>query len=611
MWLGLSSKTRDAVEVSTIAETRVKDRLAKLPGVSEVIIGGESRYSMRVWIDSDRLTAQGLTVADVETALRRGNVELPSGRVEGAGRELTVKTLGELTTSEGFADMVVSESAGRPIRLRDVARVQVGAEDERKVIRYQGEPAVGLGIVRQSKANTLDVAAAVKGEIERLRAELPPDLRIENSWDSSIFIDRSIADVRTTIFEAILLVVLVIYLFLRSVRATIVPVIAIPMSIIGTFTALDLLGFSINTLTLMGMTLAIGVVVDDAIVVLENVSRWIEDGTPPMEAARKGMAEISFAVIAATVSVIAVFVPLAFLSTATGKLFREFGLTVAVSVAISGFVALTLSPMLCARVLRRHEAEHGVKAWLARGFEAMAEAYAKTLRPTLRFRGTTLVLGLAWFLAGIGLYWIADREFIPDADRGLVRRFTRAPEGSTLGYTDRYMRQVDGLYRAVPEMDSVFSVVGLGLGIPGLVNEGAVFAMLKPWEQRAPHAASDRRGAAPEALDRAGHVRVRDEPARPRSRLLRATRSRWCCRDPTRASSRAWRKSWCSAPQPCPAWCSRRTTCRSTSRSSRSTSTAIVLRTSASRSATSPPRCRSSSAASTSRRSSSTARPTR
>ena len=389
----------------------------------------------------------------------------------------------------------------------------MGAEDERKVIRYQGEPAVGLGIVRQSKANTLDVAAAVKGEIERLRAELPPDLRIENSWDSSIFIDRSIADVRTTIFEAILLVVLVIYLFLRSVRATIVPVIAIPISIIGTFTALDLLGFSINTLTLMGMTLAIGVVVDDAIVVLENVARWIEDGIPPMEAARKGMAEISFAVIAATVSVIAVFVPLAFLSTATGKLFREFGLTVAVSVAISGFVALTLSPMLCARVLRRHEAEHGVKAWLARGFEAMAEAYAKTLRPTLRLRGTTLVLGLAWSWPASASTGSPIASSFPTPTAGSSSVSRGRPRGARSATPTRYMRQVDGLYRAVPEMDSVFSVVGLGLGRPGLVNEGAAFAMLKPWEQRGRTQQAIVEELRQKLWIRAGNVRVRDEPA--------------------------------------------------------------------------------------------------
>jgi multidrug efflux pump len=484
MWIGLSSAKRGQVEISTLAETRIKDRLAKLPGVSEVLIAGEKRYSMRVWIDNDRLTAQRLTVADVQAALTRSNVEIPSGRIEGTGRELTVKTIGELTTAEQFGKIVVATVEGRPIQLNDVARVAVGAEDDRKVVRYQGEPAVGLGIIRQSKANTLDVAAAVKREIEVIRKELPADVHLESAYDSSIFIDRSIADVRTTIFEAVVLVILVIYLFLRSMRATIIPVIAIPISIIGTFTALDFMGFTINTLTLMGMTLAIGVVVDDAIVVLENVARWIEDGATPMEAARKGMAEISFAVIAATVSVIAVFLPLAFLTTSTGKLFREFGVTVAVSVAISGFVALTLSPMLCGRVLRRHQAERGIKAVLARGFERLADGYAATLRPTLRFGGATVLLGLLWFALGIGLYWTAPRELIPDSDRGSIFGFTRAPEGSTLAYTDRYMQQVDGMYRAVPEMAKVFSVVALGIGTPGAVNEGGVFAMLKPWEKR-------------------------------------------------------------------------------------------------------------------------------
>jgi len=484
MWLGLSSPIRDQVEISTLAETRIKDRLAKLPGVSEVLIAGEKRYSMRVWIDNGRLTAQGLTIADLAEALRRGNVEIPSGRVEGESRELTVRTLGELKTADEYGALIVAEVAGKPIRLRDVARVVVGPEDDRKVVRYQGAPAVGLGIIRQSKANTLDVAAAVDKAIAEIRPELPSDVVLESAFDSSIFIDRSIADVRTTIFLAVGLVVLVIYVFLRSIRATIIPVVAIPVSIIGTFTALDLLGFSINTLTLMGMTLAIGIVVDDAIVVLENISRWIEDGTEPTTAARRGMAEISFAVIAATVSVIAVFLPLAFLTTTTGKLFREFGLTVAVSVAISGFVALTLSPMLCARVLRRHQAEHGVKAWLGAAVDGLSTLYVRLLGPAIRHRGLVMLAGLAWVTAGFGLYAIADREFIPDADRGNIFGFVRAPEGSTLAYTDRYMQQVDSTFRAVPEMERVFSVVSFGIGTPGLVNEGGVFAMLRPWEQR-------------------------------------------------------------------------------------------------------------------------------
>ncbi|MGH7897530.1 MAG: efflux RND transporter permease subunit, partial [Candidatus Binatia bacterium] len=274
------------------------------------------------------------------------------------------------------------------------------------------------------------------------------------------------------------------YLFLRSVRATIVPVLAIPVSIVGTFAFLDFLGFSINTLTLMGMTLAIGIVVDDAIVVLENISRWVEEGTPPLEAARRGMAEISFAVVAATVSVVAVFLPLVFLTDATGRLFREFGTTVAASVAISGFVALTLSPMLCARVLHRSHEEHGIKAALARSVDWLADTYARLLRPSVRYVGVVLLAGLAWFVFGGVLYSTAEREFVPEADRGNVVGFTRAPEGSTLQYTDRYQRQVEKIFLDIPEMDRVFSVIALGIGTPGAVNEGGMFTTLVPWEER-------------------------------------------------------------------------------------------------------------------------------
>jgi multidrug efflux pump len=484
VWLALFGTVTDQVELSTFAETHIKDRLSKLPGVSEVIIGGERRYSMRVWIDNSRLTAQQLTVADVAEALRAENVDIPSGRIEGPAREFTVRTLGELSTPEAFERLIVADRAGSPIRLSDIGEVRVGAEDDRKLVRFNGRPAVGLGVVRQSKANTLDVVEAVDREIGDIRKSLPAGVEIESAFDSSVFIRRSIRDVTETILLAIVLVVLVIYVFLRSMRATIIPVVAIPVSIVGAITVLDLLGFSINTLTLMGMTLAIGIVVDDAIVVLENVARWIEDGVPPFEAARRGMAEISFAVIAATVSVIAVFLPLVFLSDTTGRLFREFGVTVAASVAISGFVALTLSPMLCARVLRRHKAEHGLKRVLQRLVDAMTEGYARALRPALRWRTPVVIAGLAWFALGIFLYAGTPREFVPVADRSNIFAFTRAPEGSTMDYTDRYQKQVEKLFDDVPEVDKIFSVIALGLGTPGQVNEGGVFATLKTWEDR-------------------------------------------------------------------------------------------------------------------------------
>ena len=484
LWLTLSGEGYTQIQLSTIAETQIRDRLAKLPGVAAVVIGGERRYSMRVWLDNDRLSAQSLTIADVAAALRRENVDIPSGRIEGADREFTVRTLGELSTAEAFGELIVSDAGARPIRLRDVARVEVGPEDERKLVRFNGVTAVGMGIIKQSKANTLDVVQAVKDEVAVLGPELPPGVRILPAFDSSVYIERSISDVRSTIFEAIGLVVIVIYLFLRRVRATIIPAIAIPVSIVGTFAVLYALDFTINTLTLMGLTLAIGLVVDDAIVVLENVTRWIEDGHPPMEAARRGMAEISFAVVAATISAVAVFFPLTFLTDTTGRLFREFGVTVASAVAISGFVALTLSPALCARVLTHSGAEHGVKAWLARAFDALAEGYGRGLRPTLRRSAWAVAIGLVWFGFGLWLYPRIPRELVPTADSGSALIFTRAPEGSTIGYTDRYQREVEKIVRSTPEVERVFSVVALGIGTPGLVNEGGIFMTLRPWEER-------------------------------------------------------------------------------------------------------------------------------
>jgi multidrug efflux pump len=484
MWLALYGDDYSQIQISTVAETQVQDRLAKLPGVSEVLIAGEKRFSMRIWIDNSRLTAHALTIADVQAALQRENVDLPSGRVEGRDREFTIRTLGELKTAEEYEALAVATVNGQTVRLRDVARVEVGPEDERKLVRFNAKPAVGLGIVKQSKANTLDVANAVKQEAADIARTLPPGLEIETAFDSSIFIQRSLDDVSQTIVESIVLVVIVIFLFLRSLRATIVPAVAIPVSLIGTFAVLYWLDFTINTLTLMGLTLAIGLVVDDAIVVLENVTRWIEQGTDRMQAARRGMDEISFAVVAATVSTMAVFLPLAFLGDTTGLLFREFGITVATAVGISGFVALTLSPMLCARILRQHGVETGIKARLAHAFDALARAYERLLRPVLTHPRTTLLGGLLWVAVGLLLLGVIDREFIPTADRDAVHAIIRAPEGSTIEYTDRYQHEVERRVLAVPEIIKAFSVVALGIGTPGLVNEGAIFATMTPSDER-------------------------------------------------------------------------------------------------------------------------------
>ena len=484
MWLAVTGAEYDQIQLSQIVDLQVKDRLSKLEGVSGVMISGERRYSMRIWINNDGLVAQGLTISDVVDALKRENVDIPSGRVEGVEREYTVRSLGELKTVEGYESLIVGTSGGEAIRLRDVAQVEVGPEDERKIVRFDGEPGVGIGVVKQSKANTLEVADRIHSVLEDLREEMPPGVQIKMAYDSAEFIRASISDVSRTIFEAILLVVFVIYCFLRSFRATIIPAVAIPVSIIGAFGILYFLGFTINTLTLMGVTLAIGLVVDDAIVVLENIIRWIELGHSPLEAARKGMAEISFAVIAATISAVAVFAPLTFLQDTTGKLFREFAVTVAAALLISGFVALTLSPALCALVLRERKEESGIKARLARAIERLGNAYAGILKPVLARPAVWVVVGLLWVGLGGWLYSVTDEELMPTADRGTILALTEAPEGATIEYTDRYQRQAEALVGAQPEVKRIFSVVALGIGTPGLVNQGFLWISLVPPDER-------------------------------------------------------------------------------------------------------------------------------
>jgi len=486
MWLALSGEGRDQIELTSIMETRIVDRLAKLPGVANVMLAGERRHAMRLWIDNRILGSYGLTIADLDAALDRENVDIPSGRVESESTEFTVRSMGELHSAADFEDLIIGSFSGDLVRLRDVARVEVGAESVRKIVRVNGVPALGIGVVKQSTANTLDVADAVWEEIERLNRELPPGVAINVGFDSAKFIKQSIRDVTRTIFEAAILVIFVIYIFLRTVRATLIPAIAIPVSVLGAFAFLYFAGFTINTLTLMGITLAIGLVVDDAIVVLENITRWVESGTPPMEAARRGMQEISFAVIAATVSAVAVFLPLTFLTDTTGRLFREFAVTVAAALAVSGFVAVTLSPALCARVVRPRKAEHGVKAALARFFERLVDRYGAALKVVMRRPNAFVAMGAAWLALGLAIafFGVLDEELVPRTDRSLAIVSTRAHEGSTIEYMDQYQAQVEQILKDVPDVRRYFSAVALGLGTPGLVNQGRIWASLVDADER-------------------------------------------------------------------------------------------------------------------------------
>ncbi len=484
IWLAFSSDRQSPLEITDYADRVVADQLKTLPGVASVIVGGQRRYAMRVWLDPSRMAALGVTVQDVETALRSQNTELPSGRIEGPMREFTVQAETDLKTPEEFERVIIRDSGGALVRLGDLGRAEIGAEDERNIVRVNGRAAVGLGIVKQSTANTLAVAQAVKAELPRIEAALPEGMQLKVGFDSSIFIEKSIDAVYTTMIEAMVLVVAVIFLFLRNWRATLIPFVTIPVSLIGAFIFLYAMGFTINVLTLLGLVLAIGLVVDDAIVMLENIYRHIEEGMPPVEAAVKGAREIGFAVMAMTLTLVAVFAPLAFAEGNTGKLFTEFAMTVAAAVLVSGFVALTLTPMMASRMLR-HETRHG--AFFNFGERVLTGLNSAYTRGVTRVLKHPLIMVLVFVLvaaAAFGLLKSLKSELAPTEDRGFFIGFMLAPEGATLQYTDQYARQLEGIYRNVPEVRTAFVVVAPGLERPNPVNTALSFVMLDPWEER-------------------------------------------------------------------------------------------------------------------------------
>ena len=485
LWLRLNSDRHPALEISDYADRYVVDRLKTLPGVANVIIGGERRYAMRIWLDRERLAAYGLAPQDVEEALRRQNIEVPSGRIESTQREFTVLSESDLRTPAEFDRIIVREAGGYPVRLSDVGRAEVGARDERSRLRVNGQPAVGMGVVKQSTANTLSVARAVKAELPRLRAALPPGMDLAVAFDTSVFIEKSIEAVYEVMAEAMLLVVLVIFFFLRSVRATLIPFVTIPVSLIGAFFLIWVMGFTINVLTLLGIVLAIGLVVDDAIVVLENIHRHIEEGMPPVKAAITGSREIAFAVVAMTVTLAAVFAPLAFSTGNTGRLFMEFALTVAAAVVVSGFVALTLTPMMCSRILRRQPAHGRLYNLLEAYFQKVSQGYRRGLTACLA-RRAAVALGFVGIAAVGGvLFSTLKSELSPLEDRGFFLGSMVAPEGATMDYTDGYAKVWEDMYRELPEVVNYFVVVAPGLDRPNPVNLGVSFVSLKDWGSRA------------------------------------------------------------------------------------------------------------------------------
>ncbi len=486
IWIALSSDRHNTLELSEVADLQLKERILRLPGVGAVIIGGERRYSMRVWLDPQHMAAHGLTTTDVENAIRRANAEVPGGRVEGKGREFSVLTRGEVSQPEEFAAIIIKQSGDEQVRLGDIAKVEVGAEDDRTATRYNGQPAVGLGVVKQSTASTLSVGEEVENAMPELQKLLPQGMQIQFAYNSSVFVRQSISEVGETILIALALVVLVILAFLKSLRATVIPAVAIPISIIGALAVAYFLGFTINILTLLAIVLAIGLVVDDAIVMLENIYRHLQMGKSRLRAAYDGAKEIGFAVLATTIALVAVFVPLAFLTGSVGRLFNEFGITVAAAVLISGFVALTFTPMLCSKILRPL---HGTStSWASRSFDAFFEwvdrTYDRILRFSMRHKGLTVAASIVFVGLGLFMYRFLPSELIPTEDRGTAFGLVIAPDGSTLEYTDRYMRQLEGILMSLPEHKGLFTATGLSFGAAGSPSDGFAFFRLKERSER-------------------------------------------------------------------------------------------------------------------------------
>jgi len=484
IWLAFYSDRHDALEITDFADRYVQDRLQTVPGVASVIIGGQRTYAMRLWLDRNRLVAHGVTAQDVENALRRRNVEIPGGRIESTEREFTVLAETDLRTPEQFNELIIRDVNNYPIRLRDVGYAEIGAQDDRNMVRVNGRSAVGLGIVKQSTANTLAVAQGIKAELPEIRKGLPEGMKLEVAFDTSVFIEKSIEGVFNTLWEALLLVVAVTFLFLRSVRATLIPFVTIPVSLIGAFIFIYALDFSVNVLTLLGLVLAIGLVVDDAIVMLENIHRRIEHKMDPVAAAHEGSREIAFAIIAMTLTLATVFTPLAFMTGNTGRLFREFALAVSCAVLVSGFVALTLTPMMCSRVLRDDRSHGWIYRLTERGLEALTHGYQGLLSTMFKVRWLVLLMGLAVAGASYYLFTGLHSELSPLEDRGAIITVINAPEGATMEYTDRYAQEIESFFRDIPEIGTFFMVVAPGLQRPTPVNTAIGFVNLKPWNER-------------------------------------------------------------------------------------------------------------------------------
>lgn len=484
LWLVLRGKGVSLRALSRTAEEEIRGRLERLYGVGEVTIVGERKPAIRIWLDPARMAAHGVDAGAVAAALQQNDAALPSGQVVSGALYFNVNADARLSNPKAVAAIPIADHNGELVHLGDVAQVEPGAADYGTLVRFDGEPALGIGIVPQPQANALRVSDAVHKALPSLRAALPQGQSLVIGIDITDFIRSSLSDVAETLIIAFLAVAAIVFLFMHSLRAMLIPVLAIPVSIVGTFAGMWLLGYSINTLTLFALVLAIGLVVDDAIIMLEAIFRRREGGEAPQEAARQGAREIAFPVIATTISLVAIFVPIAMIRGDTGRLFREFAVTVAIAVALSGFVALTLTPMLSARMLGLERRERGWRRRVTAAVAALQEKTQGLARASLSARRRIGLVLLATLVASVALFLVLPTAFAPVEDQGLVVASITAPAGSNLWNTDRTTEAVAAILAHDPDVKDYFSATGIALDGPDLPSSGFVYARLKPRSER-------------------------------------------------------------------------------------------------------------------------------
>jgi multidrug efflux pump len=480
LFLNVMSETRNHLDMTALSNDLFKERLQTIPGVSEVRIWGEKNYAMRIWLDPHRMAARGITAMDVKQALDRENVELPSGMVEGDRTELTVRAISRLADAEAFNNAIIREADGQAIRLRDIGRAEIGAENPRQSMKNDGRPAVGVVIIPQPGSNHIAIADEFYRRLERIRKDLPRDVSMAIGFDTTEFIRKSLVEVAETILIALALVCLILFAFFRNWRTTLIPILAIPISLLSAFFIMHLSGFSVNILTLLAIVLATGLVVDDAIVVLENIYTKIERGMDPKEAGHKGSAEIFFAIVSTTLTLAAVFLPIIFLQGTTGRLFREFGVVVAGSVIVSAFVSLTLTPMLCTRLLRRGSGQGALYARTEPFFQRLTEGYRDSLAAFMRRRWMVFpVMGASLALIAF-LYAVLPSELAPMEDKGRINVNATAQEGATYDFMEDFMDRLAPLVAGeVPESETIITRTSPGGGGSGGTNRGRIQIILK------------------------------------------------------------------------------------------------------------------------------------